>query len=98
MWLNLGKILDKKQITLYKFAQDLGVPPSTVSTYFRDGYDPKFSNVVRWCSVLDISIGDLLDPSLVKMKIPKPQSAKKADQSKNPKFTAKVGKKRKVQR
>ena len=96
MWLNLGKILDDKKITLYKFAQDLGVPPSTVSTYFREGYDPKFSNVVRWCAILNIEITDLLDPSLKKRKIPKPNSAKIADQSKNPNFTSKVGKRKKT--
>lgn len=90
MWINLGRILDKKGITLYKFAKELGVPASTVTTYFRPGYDPRLSSVLRWCEVLDVGIDDLIDPRVKIGMIPRPQSAKEADQSKNPKFKARV--------
>ena len=63
-WINLGRILDDKGISNGKFAEMIGVQKQHVTNYFKPGYDPKISTVIKWCKALEISIVDLLDEGL----------------------------------
>jgi len=59
--LKLGNILEKRKLSKYRFAQMLGVPPSSVLRYFKPNYDPQLSTLERWAKVLEIKVKDLLD-------------------------------------
>lgn len=64
MWLNLGKVLDKKGMSAREFAKKLGKESSEVSKFFVPGYDPKFSMICRWVEVLGLkSVNELIDDS-----------------------------------
>lgn len=55
----LDRLLKKKKITKYRFAQLLDVPTPSVFRYFRPNYDPKLSTLERWAEVLGVKVRDL---------------------------------------
>lgn len=79
-WLNLAKVLDEKGWSSYRLAKELGVTFNTVAKYYKEGYDPKFSTILRWAEVLECEVEDLIDNSLSSNRklISKPQSTKEA--------------------
>ena len=60
-WINLRKIMDQRNLSMRGFAKLLGVKPSVVTSYFRAGYDPRLSTVLRWCEALDCSMAEIID-------------------------------------
>jgi len=63
-WINLARVLEQQDITLYKFAQLLNVPSCTVTSYFREGYNPTIETILKWCDVLQVGLNDLYDDRL----------------------------------
>ncbi|NJL24308.1 MAG: helix-turn-helix transcriptional regulator [Calothrix sp. SM1_5_4] len=57
-WINLGRVLQKKGWSSTRFASELRIPPNRVSRYYREGFDPPFSTILRWAEVLDVSVQD----------------------------------------
>lgn len=57
----LEKVLKDKGVTKYKFAQLLGKSTANVAVYFRDGYNPNFSTLVKWAEVLRCKVSDFID-------------------------------------
>lgn len=55
----LERVLKKKKISKYRFAQMLGVATPSVFRFFRPKYDPKLSTLEKWAEVLDVKIRDL---------------------------------------
>lgn len=85
MWIDLGKVLNKKGLSAGKFAKLLGKESSEVSRFFVKGYDPKFSMVCQWVEALGLkSINELIDYSAshdVKVRqITRPETAIEATQ------------------
>ena len=56
----LQKMLDKRKMTRYRFAQGMGQEYQTVRRLFRPGYDPKLSVLARCARVLKCKIRDLV--------------------------------------
>ncbi|MGK5088992.1 helix-turn-helix transcriptional regulator [Bdellovibrionota bacterium FG-2] len=77
-WFNLGKALDKKGWSMRRLAEELDVRPPVITRYFRQGFDPNASTLLRWCSVLECSLNELLDESLDENEklMPEPKSAR----------------------
>jgi hypothetical protein len=59
--IDLERVLKKKGINKYRFAQMLDKPTSGVSVYFREGYAPSWATLVRWAEVLDCKVADFID-------------------------------------
>jgi transcriptional regulator with XRE-family HTH domain len=59
--LQLEKILEKKSISKRQFAKLLDLDPANVFRFFRPGYNPTFSMLVRWAEVLKIKVKDLIE-------------------------------------
>lgn len=57
--LKLAQVLERKKLSKRQFAILLGVAYSNVFRYFREGYDPKLSQLARWAEVLDVKISSL---------------------------------------
>ncbi|MGZ3747853.1 MAG: helix-turn-helix domain-containing protein [Pseudobdellovibrionaceae bacterium] len=84
-WLDLGGELDKRDLSMYKFARMLNVPTNTVLQYFKEGVDPRFSTVMKWAKALDCEIEDLINLKLSddKKTMPRPKRrGKKYDNTK----------------
>ena len=80
MWLNLGKVLDDKGMSAREFSKKIGLPRTEVSRYFRQGYNPRFSQIFLWAEALECEVTDFLDPTLSheEMTMPRPQTAVRA--------------------
>lgn len=59
--LNLSLVLEREGISKNEFARRLGVPKQTVRPYFRPGYDPKLSTLLKWSHALECGIDELID-------------------------------------
>lgn len=57
----LAKILKEKKITKYRFAKMLGSEYSNIVRYFKPDFNPRFSTLVKWSEVLDVSVKDLIE-------------------------------------
>lgn len=79
-WFNLGKILDKRGWSMRQFADQLKVRPQVVSRYFKQGFDPNASTLLKWCKALDCPLEDLLDEKLDESEklMPRPITARKS--------------------
>jgi DNA-binding XRE family transcriptional regulator len=55
----LDRVLKRKKITKYRFAQLLGVATPSVFRFFRPNYDPKLSTLQKWADVLEVKVRDL---------------------------------------
>jgi transcriptional regulator with XRE-family HTH domain len=56
----LKQILKKRKISKYRFARLMGEDSSNAARYFREGYDPRFSTIVKWAKALKIKVTDLI--------------------------------------
>lgn len=59
--LMLGKVLEEKGITKYRFAKLLGKSTSNVAVYFRKGYKPNLTTLEAWAGVLGCSVRDSIE-------------------------------------
>lgn len=58
----LAKILKKKGLSKYKFAQLIGMQDrSNLVRCFKPGYDPRLSTLEKWAKALDVSVKDLIE-------------------------------------
>jgi hypothetical protein len=44
-----------------RFAKELGVKLPVITRYFKPGYDPSLSTLVKWAAVLECSLSDFVD-------------------------------------
>jgi len=58
--LQLEKVLEKKGISKRQFAKLLGLDPANVFRFFREGYNPTFSMLIKWAGVLKVKVRDLI--------------------------------------
>jgi transcriptional regulator with XRE-family HTH domain len=83
MKINIKKVArKKKQWSLYKLSQELGIPQQTVYSWANGRTQPSYQNMDRLCDALECSIDELYTPekpgytikrtiSIVKEKIAK---------------------------
>ena len=63
-WFNLGRELERQKLSMGGFARMLGVRPQAITKFFNPGFNPSASTLMKWCSVLNCTLEDLLDKEL----------------------------------
>ena len=63
----LGDVLKRKKMSKRRFAKALDYPYSNVFRYFREGYDPRLSDLNRFAGVLGVKVKDLLKEDSAKI-------------------------------
>ena len=58
MWDEIRKIMDKKEISIYKLAKLTGLPWSTIGNY-KNGSEMSFKNACKIADALNISLDEL---------------------------------------
>lgn len=58
MWNEIRKIMDKKEISIYKLAKLTGLPWSTIGNY-KNGSEMSFKNACKIADALSISLDEL---------------------------------------
>ena len=61
---NFEKILNKKGITPYRVATDLGISPMILSDWKRDKSKPKFDSMVAIANYLNVPATEFLDKKI----------------------------------
>ncbi len=91
-WFSIADLLEAKGWSMKRFAGELGVKPQVVTRYFKPGFDPNASTLLKWTRILDCSLNDLVDESGDESKklMRRPESAtaksgKKPEPKKKPK-------------
>jgi len=64
MWINVGKVLNSRGMSLRELGRRLGVKPKVLTRIFAEGYDPNFSTVLGWAEAIGCGIEELMDSSL----------------------------------
>ena len=57
----IKKLMDKKGITAYRMASDLGFPQSTVSEWLSGAYTPKADKLLKIAKYLGVPVEDLIE-------------------------------------
>ena len=57
----IKKLMDKKGITAYRMASDLGFPQSTVSEWLSGAYTPKADKLLKIAKYLGGPVEDLIE-------------------------------------
>ena len=75
-WFNLAKMLDERGWSMRTFADKLGVKPQKLSRYFKPGFDPNASTLLKWkdalgCKTIDEMLDDRLSADEKHMPHPK---------------------------
>lgn len=58
MWNEIRKIMDKKEISIYRLAKLTGLPWSTIANY-KNGSEMSFKNACKIADALNISLDEL---------------------------------------
>ena len=56
----LAEVLEKKKLSKRQFAKLLKVEYANVFRFFRAGYDPKLSTLLKWAKALGVKAKDLI--------------------------------------
>jgi transcriptional regulator with XRE-family HTH domain len=64
MWIDIGKVMNKKGCSQRKLALALGRQPSEVSRFFKPDFDPKISLLLKIADVLEVELLELFNPSI----------------------------------
>jgi transcriptional regulator with XRE-family HTH domain len=62
--MRLDKVLERKGISKRQFSKMLQEDEPNVYRYFRDGYDPKLSTLMKWADKLDMRATELVEEIL----------------------------------
>ena len=59
----------KKNYSLYRLAQVMGIPQQTVYSWAKGRTQPSYLNLDKLCNIFDCKIGDLLEAEPVQNKL-----------------------------
>lgn len=59
--LTLAKVLKRHKLSKRQFALRLGMNYHNVFKLFREGYDPRWSTIVKWAKVIPCKVRDLIE-------------------------------------
>lgn len=59
----------RKNFSLYRLAQELGLPQQTVYSWAKGRTQPSYLNLDRLCNVLECKIEDLLEAEPIQSKL-----------------------------
>lgn len=95
MWLDVARILDQKGWSQRQLAAELEKKSNDISRFFRPGFDPKLSLIIRIAEILEVDVRELFNPELDSKKktMPRSQSAVEALQKMKKKVVKKSKKK-----
>ena len=61
--------LKNKNMSLYKLAQEMGLPQQTIYSWAKGRTQPSYLNLDRLCNILECEIGDILEAEPVQNKL-----------------------------
>jgi len=60
---------EKKNFSLYKLAQEMGIPQQTVYSWAKGRTQPSYINLDKICAVLNCQIADILEAEPIQNKL-----------------------------
>lgn len=61
--------LKNKNMSLYKLAQEMGLPQQTIYSWAKGRTQPSYLNLDKLCNILECEIGDILEAEPVQNKL-----------------------------